>query len=84
MPDVVLYGTDWCPYCTAAKRFLSSKNIVFREVDLTHDDAGRDALRERTGRTSVPQIFIGTHHVGGYDDLRALDRTGGLMPLLAG
>ena len=84
MADVVLYTTTWCSYCTAAKSFLKLKGVPYREVDLTDDDAGRDALHERTGRTSVPQIFIGETHVGGYDDMRALDRAGGLAPLLAG
>lgn len=82
MTDVTIYSTDWCPYCTAAKRYLGSKNVPFTEIDLTGDDAGRDALHARTGRTSVPQIFIGDVHVGGYDDLRALDRAGRLEPLL--
>lgn len=58
--------------------------MPFTEVDLTGDDEGRDALVERTGRRTVPQIYIGDTHVGGYDDLRALDRAGGLDPLLNG
>ena len=78
-----MYSTTWCTYCNAAKAFFKQKQLVFQEIDLTNDDAGREALVARTGRTSVPQIFIGEHHVGGYDDLRALDRAGGLAPLLA-
>lgn len=78
-----MYSTTWCTYCNAAKAFFKQKQLVFQEIDLTNDDAGREALVARTGRTSVPQIFIGEHHVGGYDDLRALDRSGGLAPLLA-
>lgn len=83
MAKVTIYSTDWCPYCRAAKSFFSAKGIPFEEIDLTHDDAGRDALRVRAGRTSVPQIWVGETHVGGYDDLRALDAKGGLAPLLA-
>ena len=60
----------------------SAKQITVQEIDLTTDDAGREALHERTGRTSVPQIFVGEHHIGGYDDLRALDRAGGFMGLV--
>lgn len=84
MPTVQIYSTTYCSYCRAAKSFFSQKGVAFEEIDLTDDDAGRDALVKRTGRTTVPQIFIGDHHVGGYDDLRALDRAGGLQPLLAG
>jgi glutaredoxin 3 len=82
MAKVTLYSTDYCGYCRAAKRLFESKGIPFEEIDLSEDDAGRDALRVRTGRTSVPQIFIGETHVGGFDDLRALDQRGGLEPLL--
>lgn len=83
MPRVVVYTTSWCPYCRAAKSFLQAKGVPFEEVDLTDDDDGRRALRERSGRSTVPQIWIGDTHVGGYDDLRALDREGRLAPLLA-
>ncbi len=83
MPKIMIYSTTWCPYCRSAKAFFDQKRIAYEEIDLTGDDAGREALVKRTGRTSVPQIFIGEHHVGGYDDLRALDRAGGLEPLLA-
>lgn len=82
MAKVTLYTTSWCSYCNAAKRFLSSKGVPYEEIDLTDDDEGRDALRARSGRTTVPQIWIGETHVGGYDDLRALDSRGGLTPLL--
>jgi glutaredoxin 3 len=83
MQPVTLYSTNWCSYCRAARSFLSQKGIPFTEVDLTGDDDAREKLTARTGRTTVPQIFVGEHHVGGYDDLRALDRAGGLEPLLA-
>lgn len=83
MPKITLYSTTYCGYCSAAKRFLESKGLPFEEIDLTGDDEGREALRVRSGRMTVPQIWIGDVHVGGYDDLRALDRSGGLEPLLA-
>ena len=82
--SVLVYKTQTCPYCVAAVRFLRDvKGVTPTEVDLTDDDAGRDALIKRSGRRTVPQIYIAGTHVGGYDDLRALDRAGGLDPLLA-
>lgn len=82
MTQATIYVTNWCPYCHAAKRFLADKGIAFDEHDVTGDDAARAELRTRTGRHTVPQIWIGETHVGGYDDLVALDRRGGLAPLL--
>ena len=82
MSKITIYSTNWCPYCRSAKAFFDQKGLKYEEIDLTDDDAGREALVSRTKRTSVPQIFIGEHHVGGYDDLRALDRAGGLQALL--
>jgi glutaredoxin 3 len=84
MPKIILYSTESCGYCSAAKRFFQSKSLAFEEIDLTGDDEGREALRARSGRTSVPQIWIGDTHVGGYDDLRALERAGRLEGLLQG
>lgn len=85
MPSVVVYKTQTCPYCVAAVRFLrEAKKIEPTQIDLTDDDEGREALTVRSGRRTVPQIYIGDTHVGGYDDLRALDRAGGLDPLLRG
>lgn len=83
MSPVTIYTTDWCPYCRSAKTYLAARGIPFTEVDLTDDDDARAALTARTGRTSVPQVFVGDTHVGGYTDLVALDRAGGLDPLLA-
>ncbi len=81
---VVIYRTQTCPYCVAAARYLKEvKKVPVEEIDLTDDDAGRRDLSRRTGRHTVPQIFVGATHVGGYDDLRALDRAGRLDPLLA-
>ena len=84
MAEIVIYSTQSCPYCVAAKRFLKdAKKVPFREVDLSGDNAGRMALVEKTGMRTVPQIFVGETHIGGYDDMRALDAEGGLEPLLA-
>ncbi len=84
MANVTIYSTTYCGYCTAAKRYLAERGATVTEIDLSGDDEGRVALRERTGRTTVPQIFIGETHVGGYTDMVALDRAGGLAPLLQG
>ena len=85
MPKVVIYTIDWCSYCVAARRLLSSKNVPFEEINLTGKYAEREELVEMSGgSTTVPQIFIGDTHVGGCDDLYALERAGRLDPLLAG
>jgi glutaredoxin 3 len=82
---VVMYATGWCPYCLRAETLLRSKGVA--EIDKIRIDlepARRDEMIDKTGRRTVPQIFIGETHVGGFDDLHALDRAGGLDPLLAG
>ena len=85
MPKVVMYKATPCPFCTAAYRFLTElKGVEVEQIDLTGDTPARMALMQRTGQRTVPQIYVGEHHVGGYDDLRALDARGGLDPLLAG
>jgi len=73
-----------CPYCVAAKNFLKSRGVAWTEVRVDMDAEARKFMMSRTRRTSVPQIFIGDTHVGGFDDMVALDRRGGLAPLLAG
>ena len=84
MKRVEIYTTPYCPYCQAAKRLLSSKRVEFTEFDVSGDLEARSKMTERAhGRFTVPQIFVGSDHVGGYDDLSALDRTGKLDPLLA-
>ncbi len=85
-PRITLYKAGFCPYCVAAGRFLREvKGVEVHEIDLTGDHEGRMALVETSGgKRTVPQIWIGETHVGGYDELRALDRSGGLDPLLAG
>ena len=82
MTEVTLYTTAICPYCVAAKNFLKSRGASWNEVRVDTDPAARSRMMELARRTSVPQIFIGATHVGGYDDLVALDRRGGLKALL--
>ena len=82
---VEIYTTPICPYCNAAKRLLDRKGVTYREIDVSRDPALRQAMVQRAnGRRSVPQIFVGSAHVGGSDDLHALDHAGKLDPLLAG
>ncbi len=84
MKPVEIYTTPICPYCHAAKRLLTKKGVPFTEIDVSRDPSLRDAMTQRAnGRRTVPQIFIGTTHVGGCDDLHALDADGKLDPLLA-
>ena len=83
-PSITLYTTAICPYCVAAKNFLKSKGRDWTEVRIDTDPAEREKMVARTRRTSVPQIFIGETHVGGYDDMMALHRAGKLEPLLNG
>lgn len=84
MSNVVMYSTAVCPYCVQAERLLASKGVKdITKIRVDQDPARRDEMIARTGRRTVPQIFIGDTHVGGYDDLAALDRAGGLVPLLA-
>jgi glutaredoxin 3 len=84
MARVEIYTTRYCPYCQSAKALLTRKGAVFSEIDVTGDPEGRKAMiRRANGRMTVPQIFIGATHVGGSDELYALDRAGGLDPLLA-
>jgi glutaredoxin 3 len=82
-PDIVVYSTGWCPYCDRARALLERKGAAFREIKVDEDATARDAMLKRTGgRRTVPQIFIGDRHVGGYDDLYALDKAGELDKLL--
>lgn len=82
MPKVTIYTTPTCPYCIAAKALLSQKGVEFEEITVL-DPALRAKMMERAhGRRTVPQIFIGETHVGGYDDMAALERRGQLDPLL--
>ncbi len=83
MKTVQIYTTNYCPYCVRAKELLKKKNVSFDEIDVTNNEEGRVSLVQRSGgRKTVPQIFIGEHHVGGCDDLYALDASGELDTLL--
>ena len=82
MRPVTIYTTSWCPYCASAKALLTRKGVDFHEIDVDRVDGARETMIGRAGRTSVPQIFIGDDHVGGCDDLHALERGGRLDPLL--
>lgn len=85
MRPVEIYTTPICPYCHAAKRLLDRKGVTYREIDVSRDPSLRAAMMQRShGRRTVPQIFVGDTHVGGSDDLHALDHAGKLDPLLAG
>jgi glutaredoxin 3 len=84
LPAIVIYTKSTCPYCHAAKDLLRRKGASFEEISVDGDRAGQAAMAAKTGgRWTVPQIFIGGAHVGGCDDLYALDRAGRLDPLLS-
>ena len=82
MNRVEIYTKDYCPFCRRAKHLLSVKGIDFEEYDVTHDPAGQQEMMERSGRRAVPQIFINGDHIGGCDDLFALEQQGELDCLL--
>ena len=84
MKPVTIYTKNYCPYCHRAKALLTSKGVAFDEIDVTTDPEGQKAMTARAhGRITVPQIFIGDAHIGGCDDLHALDAAGKLDALLA-
>jgi glutaredoxin 3 len=84
MPKVLMYSTGVCPFCLMAERLLKAKGVeTIEKIRVDLEPGRRQEMMERTGRRTVPQIYIGERHVGGYDDLAALDRAGGLDPLLA-
>ncbi|GAA0578718.1 glutaredoxin 3 [Rhizomicrobium electricum] len=82
MAKVRIYTTPICPYCARAKALLTRKGVEFEEVDVYMDAAARKEMMDKSGRRTVPQIFIGDRHIGGCDDLHELDAEGGLDPLL--
>ncbi len=84
MPKITIYTTPICPYCVRAKQLLKKKGAAFEEIDVFMDGARRDEMEARSGRYTVPQIWIGEQHIGGCDELYALDNSGGLDPLLNG
>jgi glutaredoxin 3 len=82
MPRIVVYSSDWCPYCSRAKALLAKKGAAFEEIRVDGQPQLRAEMTKKAGRTSVPQIWIDDLHVGGCDDLYALERAGKLDPLL--
>lgn len=85
MKEIVIYTTEVCPYCIRAKNLLKKKGVAFKEVRLDQTpDLVDDVVRKSGGRKTVPQIFIGDNHIGGCDELYALDRDGKLDPMLEG
>ena len=80
---VVVYATQWCPYCQRARALLDAKGVDYTLIDIEAVPGAREEMRARSSRTSVPQIFVGDRHLGGFDDTKALDDRGELDPLLA-
>lgn len=83
MAEIIIYSTEQCPYCVRAKALFDRKNAAYTEIRIDLDSAQRDIMMERSSRRTVPQIFINDQHIGGCDDLYALDKAGKLDPLLA-
>ena len=84
MGEVIVYSSDYCPYCSRAKHLLASKGVAFEEIKVDGKPQLRAEMTKKAGRTSVPQIWIGAKHIGGCDDLYALERAGKLDALLKG
>lgn len=82
MPKIIIYSKEICPYCVRAKALLSRKGATFEEIKITNDEQKEEMMKKSGGRMTVPQIFIGDFHVGGCDDLYALDSEGKLDALL--
>jgi glutaredoxin 3 len=83
-PTIVVYTTGWCPYCQRARSLLTEKGLEIKEINVEEDGKLREEMIARSGRRTVPQIFIGDKHVGGCDDLYALDGSGELNRLIQG
>jgi len=81
-PKVVMYVAAWCPYCMRARGLLQSRGVTYEEIDVEAVPGARAEMRSRAGRSTVPQVFIGDNHVGGYEELQALDAAGRLDPML--
>jgi glutaredoxin 3 len=80
--QIIMYTKSWCPYCERARALLKAKGVTYQEIDIESQPERREEMFRRTGRRTVPQIFIGDRHVGGSDDIHELDAAGGLDPLL--
>ncbi len=83
MAEITMYGTSWCGFCSMARRLLTQKGATWQEIDVDAEPGRREEMMERSGRRTVPQIWIGERHVGGFDDLSALASSGELDRLLA-
>jgi glutaredoxin 3 len=79
---ITMYGTDWCGYCARARRLLDAKGVKYEEIDVDIVEGARAEMQAKSGRSTIPQIFINDQHIGGADDLHALDADGRLDPLL--
>ncbi len=79
-----MYSTGWCPYCDRARGLLTGKGLAFKEIDVDQDAKFREEMIARSGRRTVPQIFIGAKHIGGCDELHELDASGELDPIIEG
>ena len=84
MRRITMYATSWCGYCARARSLLEQRGQAWDEIDVDAEPGKREEMQRRSGRRTVPQIWIGDRHVGGYDDLSALDASGELDRLLAG
>ena len=82
MPEIIIYTSNICPYCTMAKRLLTAKGATYTELNVDTTSGLREEMMRKTNRRTVPQIYIGEQHIGGFDELRALDLKKGLVPLL--
>ena len=82
MPEIIIYTSNLCPYCTMAKRLLTGKGVTYKELNVDKTPGLREEMMQKTRRRTVPQIYIGEQHIGGFDELRALDLKKGLDPLL--
>lgn len=82
MSDIIIYTSNLCPYCTMAKRLLTAKGATYKELNVDTTPGLRTEMMNKTKRRTVPQIYIGEQHIGGFDELRALDLKKGLEPLL--
>jgi len=81
-PEIVMYATDTCPYCQAARRLFNGKAVRWTEISVSAEPGRKSEMIERSGRRTVPQVFIGNQHIGGFDDLDTLDQEGALDRLL--
>ena len=82
MAEITLYTTSWCPFCQRARQLLDGKGAAYTDIDIEQVEGARERMQRESGRTSVPQIWIGERHIGGCDDLHALDAAGKLDALL--